>query len=83
VNLHGAPASEAEDRLLTTRQVATMFGVSPATVLRWWRAGRLPGFRVFSSNVLRFRLSELEAVLEEHRGGAQTPPRLRVVHQEE
>jgi excisionase family DNA binding protein len=51
------------DRLLTTRQVAAFLGVSPETVLRRWRAGELPGYRL-ASNVLRFRESELEAWLE-------------------
>jgi excisionase family DNA binding protein len=51
------------DRLLTTRQVATFLGLSPETVLRRWRAGELPGYRL-SSNVLRFRESELELWLE-------------------
>jgi excisionase family DNA binding protein len=46
--------------LLTTREVATMLNVSPATVLRRWRAGELPGYRL-ASNVLRFRADELEA----------------------
>ena len=48
--------------LLTTRQVADRLGVSPATVLRRWRAGELPGYRL-GSNVLRFDPAELEAWL--------------------
>jgi excisionase family DNA binding protein len=51
------------DRLLTTREVAAFLGVSPETVLRRWRAGELPGYRL-GSNVLRFRESEIEAWLE-------------------
>jgi len=51
------------ERLLTTRQVALWLGVSPETVLRRWRAGELPGYRL-ASNVLRFRESELETWLE-------------------
>lgn len=51
------------ERLLTTRQVADYLGVSPETVLRRWRTGELPGYRL-ASNVLRFRESELEAWLE-------------------
>jgi predicted site-specific integrase-resolvase len=39
---------------LVTRQVADFLGVSPETVLRRWRAGELPGYRL-ASNVLRFR----------------------------
>ena len=49
--------------LLTTREVAALLGLSPATVLRRWRAGELPGYRI-ASNVLRFRADELDAWLE-------------------
>ena len=47
--------------LLTTREVATLLGVSPATVLRRWRAGELRGYRL-ASNVLRFDADELAAM---------------------
>ena len=50
------------ERLLTTRQVAAFLGVSPETVLRRWRTGAIPGYRL-ASNVLRFRESEIEAWL--------------------
>ncbi len=52
------------DRLLTTREVAAFLGMSPESVLRRYRRGELPGYRL-SSNVLRFRESEIEAWLEE------------------
>jgi len=51
------------DRLLTTRQLADFLGVSTQTVLRRWRAGEIPGYRL-ASNVLRFRESEIESWLE-------------------
>ena len=51
------------DRLLSTRELADFLGVSPETVLRRWRSGELPGYRL-ASNVLRFRESEIEAWLE-------------------
>jgi excisionase family DNA binding protein len=57
--------------LLTTREVAALLGLSPATVLRRWRAGELPGYRL-ASNVLRFSADELEEWLEARR--AVTPP---------
>ena len=41
--------------------------VSTATVLRRWRAGELPGYRL-SSNVLRFDAAEVDAWLAERRG---------------
>ena len=55
--------------LLTTRQVAEMLGLSNEAVLRRWRAGDLPGFRL-STKVLRFRESEVLAWLEAHRCGS-------------
>ena len=51
------------DRLLAAREVAERIGLSTETVLRRWRAGEIPGFRI-SSNVLRFRESEVDAWLE-------------------
>jgi excisionase family DNA binding protein len=54
--------------LLTTRQVADMLGLSSEAVLRRWRAGDLPGFRL-STKVLRFRESEVLSWLEAHRHG--------------
>ena len=62
------------DRLLTTGEVGEMLGLSSEAVLRRWRAGELPGFRL-SSKVLRFRESEVIAWLEARRVG----PRLRIV----
>jgi excisionase family DNA binding protein len=52
------------DRLLTTREVAELLRVSPETVLRWHRTGRLPGGRRLGSNVLRFDRGEVEAWLD-------------------
>jgi excisionase family DNA binding protein len=51
--------------LLTTREVSALLRVSPETVLRWWRSGKLPGGRRLGSNVLRFSEAELEAWLED------------------
>jgi excisionase family DNA binding protein len=51
------------DRLLTTREVAGFLGLSPETVLRRWRSGELPGYRL-ASNVLRFREAEIEEWLQ-------------------
>jgi excisionase family DNA binding protein len=52
--------------LLTAREVAEMLAVSPETVLRRWRAGELPGFRL-APNVLRFRAADIEAWLQGRR----------------
>lgn len=54
------------DRLLTARQVAEWLGVSTETVLRKWRAGELPGFRL-GSNVLRFSEADIAAWLADRR----------------
>jgi excisionase family DNA binding protein len=63
--------------LLTTRQVAELLAVSPATVLRRWRAGEIPGYRL-GSNVLRFDADEVQAWLEARRegpsGGGEVSP---------
>jgi hypothetical protein len=40
-------------RLLTAREVGELVGLSTESVLRRWRAGEIPGFRI-ASNVLRF-----------------------------
>jgi excisionase family DNA binding protein len=50
-------------RLLTAREVAELVGLSTESVLRRWRAGKIPGFRL-ASNVLRFDPAEIEAWLE-------------------
>ena len=55
------------ERLLRARDVAELLDVSAETVLRWHRAGKLPGGRRLSSNCLRFDRGELEGWLEETR----------------
>jgi excisionase family DNA binding protein len=57
---------------LTARQVADLLGLSVASVLRRWRSGELPGFRL-STNCLRFRESEISAWLEGRRGPSGMP----------
>jgi len=56
------------ERLLTTRDVAELLGLSSEAVLRRWREGQLPGFRL-STKVLRFRESEVLDWLEAQRNG--------------
>jgi excisionase family DNA binding protein len=65
-------------RLLTAREVADRLGFSPETVLRRWRAGELPGYRL-GTNVLRFSEDDLEAWLERQRRGTTDAPRPRMV----
>lgn len=59
------------ERLLTARELAEYLGLSSATVLDWFEAGRLPGFRLGGrkGGPVRFRLSEVEVVLEGWRVG--------------
>ena len=59
------------ERLLTSRELAEYLGLSSATVLDWFEAGRLPGFRLGGrkGGPVRFRLSEVEVVLEGWRVG--------------
>jgi excisionase family DNA binding protein len=47
----------------TTREVAGYLHVSPETVLRWNRAGKLRGFPL-ATNALRFDADEVRAWLE-------------------
>lgn len=56
------------DKLLTARELADQLGLAPATVLDWFEAGRIPGFKL-GNRAVRFRPSEVEAWLEECRVG--------------
>ena len=56
------------DALLTPAEVAAMFRVSPKTVTRWARAGKLTAMRTLGGH-RRFRVSEVRALLE----GVDTP----------
>jgi excisionase family DNA binding protein len=58
------PEIPAGALLITTRETAGLLRVSPETVLRWYRTGKLPGGRRLGSNVLRFDRSDVEAWLE-------------------
>jgi excisionase family DNA binding protein len=59
-------------RLLTTREVAELLGLSPKSVLRRWRAGELPGYRL-GGTVLRFEREDLDAYLRARRSRAAAP----------
>jgi excisionase family DNA binding protein len=60
-------------RLLTTREVGDWLGLSPEVVLRKWRAGEIPGYRL-KSNVLRFSESDIEEWLRSKRASGSTGP---------
>lgn len=61
--------------LLNARELAALLGLSQDTVLDWWEAGRLPGFRLNAgtdkigrpTGALRFRESEILEWLEAQR----------------
>lgn len=57
------------ERLLTARELAELLGLSAGTVLDWFEAGRLPGFKLGRS--VRFRASEVEVLLEAQRVGGR------------
>jgi excisionase family DNA binding protein len=56
------------ERLLSARELAELLGFKPGTVVDWFEAGQLPGFRI--GGRLRFRESEALDWLEGKRGRA-------------
>jgi len=53
---------DEDDALLTPAEVARMFRVSPKTVTRWARAGKLTAMRTLGGH-RRFRASEVRDLL--------------------
>lgn len=51
-------------KLLTTRELAERYGVSTESILRWHRAGRLPGGYRLATGVVRWDSDELDRWLE-------------------
>ena len=76
----GAENGAPPERLLTAAELAECLGLSAATVVDWAEDGRLPGFRLggMKGGRLRFRLSEVLAVLESWRFGP-APARVAAV----
>jgi Helix-turn-helix domain len=69
--LYGSGAGVIEP-LLTAVQVAELLGLTAGTVLDRFERGDLPGFRLYGGRVgapVRFRWSEVEAMLERGRCG--------------
>ena len=52
-----------ESDLLTPAEVASLFRVSPKTVTRWARSGKLTALRTLGGH-RRFRASEVKELLE-------------------
>jgi excisionase family DNA binding protein len=65
--------SEAD--LLTVPEAAAMLKVSPVTVSRWLRQGRLPAFRL-GPRAVRIRRADLESVFSPARGHHPAPAEL-------
>jgi excisionase family DNA binding protein len=57
------------ERLLSARELGEVLGFSASTIVDWAEADKIPSFKV--GGRLRFRLSEVEGWLEEHRRGPQ------------
>ena len=58
-----------QEELLTSAQIAVIFGVSSETVRQWAEAGKLNGFRTPGGH-WRFRRSEIDAMLAPQDGAA-------------
>ena len=56
------------ERLVTASELGELLGFSSSTILDWFEAGTLPGFKV-GGHAVRFRESEVLAWLEQHRHG--------------
>ena len=56
-------------RLLTTRRVSEILGVTPETILRWIETRGLPAHRL-TSRAIRYDEGELDRWLLEHATGA-------------
>ena len=64
------PRAEArDDNLLTSAEVASLFGVDRRTVVLWAKRGRIPALRT-PGGQHRFRADEIRGLLERHEGGS-------------
>jgi excisionase family DNA binding protein len=61
-------AEAPDDDLLTSAEVASLFGVDRRTVVLWAKRGRIPALRT-PGGQHRFRAEEIRGLLEEHEGG--------------
>jgi excisionase family DNA binding protein len=62
--------------LLSTRALAERVGLSPETILRYWRRGDIAGYRI--GGVLRFSEADIADWLAERRQEATHPDRQQV-----
>lgn len=61
---------ETSDTLLYPAEVAALFGVSPRTVARWAREGKIPAVRTAGGHH-RYRPTDVDALM--HNGNGKAP----------
>jgi len=66
---HPSP-DQAEDALLTPRQVAARLRVDPSTLRDWAGKGHGPARIVLSPQTVRYRASEVDRWIEERAAGS-------------
>jgi excisionase family DNA binding protein len=65
----GGRRTEEQDELLTSAEVAALFGVDRRTVVLWAKRGRLPALRT-PGGQHRFRADEIDRLLKSNNGEA-------------
>jgi len=63
----GTRRTEEQDELLTSAEVAALFGVDRRTVVLWAKRGRLPALRT-PGGQHRFRADEIDRLLKSNNG---------------
>ena len=58
---------ETIERLLSSRELADLLGLTNRQVIRLWSEAGLPGYRLGERGIVRYRASEVEAWLQERR----------------
>lgn len=58
------------ETLIPTRQAATMLGVSPASLLRLAKLGKVPHVRI-SDRIVRFKEAALQEILRDSHGSVK------------
>lgn len=72
VCMHGATGERRRisviERLLTAHELADRLGFQPGTIVDWYEADKIPGFKL--GGKLRFDPTEVDEWLNDHRNGA-------------
>lgn len=58
---------DTPERLLTTREAASILGLTVPQLSRMWQQKRIPGYVLGQGRIVRFRATELEAWLQSQR----------------